>query len=277
MSIDIGILKNKQTVYWGKVVCAVVIGVLLLLPIYMMFVSSLKPSADVYDLRLIPKEISFDGYIFTLQEDFIRYFINSLFISSTVTIVALVFHAMAGYSLARLNFAGKKFVFLWIVSTLMVPFSVIMIPLFILVKQLGWLNTFQGVIIPAIPHAYGIFLFRQFFLTMPKDLEEAATIDGCSPFGIFARIFVPLSKSISITLAVAFFIANWNNYLWPLIVSQKQEMWVLQVAIANFVGRNGARWDAVMAAGVITVVPTIIMFFVLQKYLVEGIKMSGIK
>ena len=112
---------------------------------------------------------------------------------------------------------------------------------------------------------------------MPKDLEEAATIDGCSPFGIFARIFVPLSKSISITLAVAFFIANWNNYLWPLIVSQKQEMWVLQVAIANFVGRNGARWDAVMAAGVITVVPTIIMFFVLQKYLVEGIKMSGIK
>ncbi len=277
MSTDIGILKNKQTVYWGKVVCAVVIGVLLLLPIYMMFVSSLKPSADVYDLRLIPKEISFDGYIFTLQEDFIRYFINSLFISSTVTIVALVFHAMAGYSLARLNFAGKKFVFLWIVSTLMVPFSVIMIPLFILVKQLGWLNTFQGVIIPAIPHAYGIFLFRQFFLTMPKDLEEAATIDGCSPFGIFARIFVPLSKSISITLAVAFFIANWNNYLWPLIVSQKQEMWVLQVAIANFVGRNGARWDAVMAAGVITVVPTIIMFFVLQKYLVEGIKMSGIK
>ena len=277
MSTDIGILKNKQTVYWGKVVCAVVIGVLLLLPIYMMFVSSLKPSADVYDLRLIPKEISFVGYIFTLQEDFIRYFINSLFISSTVTIVALVFHAMAGYSLARLNFAGKKFVFLWIVSTLMVPFSVIMIPLFILVKQLGWLNTFQGVIIPAIPHAYGIFLFRQFFLTMPKDLEEAATIDGCSPFGIFARIFVPLSKSISITLAVAFFIANWNNYLWPLIVSQKQEMWVLQVAIANFVGRNGARWDAVMAAGVITVVPTIIMFFVLQKYLVEGIKMSGIK
>ena len=271
------IIRNNQALYYVKIVSAVILGALLLLPIYLMFVSSVKLSIDVYDLRLIPKTLSFEGYMFALEEDFIRYFLNSLFISSTVTVVALVFHAMSGYSLARLNFVGKKFIFIWIVSTLMIPFSVIMIPLFILVKQLDWLNTFQGVIIPAIPHAYGIFLFRQFFLTIPKDLEEAATIDGCSYFGIFARIFIPLSKSISITLAVAFFIANWNNYLWPLIVSQKQEMWVLQVAIANFIGRNGARWDAVMAAGVITVLPTIVMFFVLQKYLVEGIKMSGLK
>ena len=258
-------------------VCAVILGVLLLMPIYMMFVSSIKPNAYVYDLKLIPEMISFEGYQYALQENLVRYFMNSLFISSTVTVVALLFHAMAGYSLARLEFAGKKIIFLWIISTLMVPFSVIMIPLFILVKQFGWLNTYQGIIIPAIPHAYGIFLFRQFFLTIPKDLEEAATIDGCSYFGIFAKICLPLSKSISITLAVAFFIANWNNYLWPLIVNQKQEMWVLQVAIANFVGRNGARWDAVMAAGVITVLPSMLMFFILQKYLVEGIKMSGIK
>ncbi len=277
MNTKNAIQRNNQILFFVKIVFAVMLGVLLLLPIYSMVISSVKPTAQVYDLKLIPKTISFEGYKYALQDDFIRSFLNSLFISSTVTIVALIFHSMAGYTLARVDFAGKKFVFLWILSTLMVPFSVIMIPLFIMVKEFGWLNTYQGIIIPAIPHAYGIFLFRQFFLTVPKDLAEAATIDGCSNFGIFSKIYLPLSKSISITLAVAFFIANWNNYLWPLIVAQKDNMWVLQVAISNFIGRNGARWDAVMAAGVIAIIPTIIMFFALQKYLVEGIKMSGIK
>ncbi len=277
MNTKNAIQRNNQILFYIKIVFAVMLGVLLLLPIYSMVISSIKPTAQVYDLKLLPKTISFEGYKYALQDDFIRSFLNSLFISSTVTIVALIFHSMAGYTLARVDFVGKKLVFLWILSTLMVPFSVIMIPLFIMVKEFGWLNTYQGIIIPAIPHAYGIFLFRQFFLTVPKDLAEAATIDGCSNFGIFSKIYLPLSKSISITLAVAFFIANWNNYLWPLIVAQKDNMWVLQVAISNFIGRNGARWDAVMAAGVIAIIPTIIMFFALQKYLVEGIKMSGIK
>jgi multiple sugar transport system permease protein len=271
------IVRNKNKIsYYAKIIGAIILGVLLLIPVYMLIISSFKLSADVFDLSLIPKAVTTDGYKIVAQQNFARYFLNSLFISSTVTIVALLFHAMAGYALARLNFVGKGAIFIWILSTLMIPFSVIMIPLFILIKQFDWLNTFRGIIIPAIPHAYGIFLFRQFFITIPKDLEEAATIDGCSYFGIFARIFLPLSKSISITLAVAFFIANWNNYLWPLIVSQKQNMWVLQVAIANFVGRVGTQWNAVMAAGVITIIPTMIIFFILQKYLVEGIKMSGI-
>lgn len=274
---DNGLFKKDRLIYAIKILFGVILAVVLLMPIYMMVISSFKPNTDIFDLRLIPKTISFEGYKITWKQNFYKYFLNSLFISTTVTVVALIFHSMAGYALARLEFAGKKFVFLWIISTLMIPFSVIMIPLFILVKDLNWLNTFRGVIIPAIPHAYGIFLFRQFYMTIPKDLEEAATIDGCSQFKIFTSIFLPLSKPISVTLAVAFFIANWNNYLWPLIVNQKQSMWVLQVAIANFIGRNDTKWDAIMASGVITVLPTIIMFFGLQKYLVEGIKMSGLK
>lgn len=277
MNKYIGSFNNKQSGYFIKILFGLILGCIMLIPIYMMVVSSFKPNTDVFDLRLIPKAISFEGYKLSWEQDLFKYFLNSLFISVTVTVVALFFHSMAGYALARLNFKGKKFVFLWIISTLMIPVSVIMIPLFILVKDLGWLNTFRGVIIPAIPHAYGIFLFRQFYLTIPKELEEAAVIDGCSPFKVYTRIFLPLSKPISITLAVAFFIANWNNYLWPLIVNQKQDFWVLQVAIANFIGRNDTKWDAIMASGVITVIPTIIIFFVLQKYLVEGIKMSGIK
>jgi multiple sugar transport system permease protein len=170
-----------------------------------MLASSLKPKTEVFDMKLIPDTFTTEGYALSIEENFGHYFLNSLYVTLTVTVVALIFHAMSGYALARLNFAGKNGVFMWILSTLMIPFSVIIIPLFILVKDFGWLDSFKGIIIPAIPHAYGIFLYRQFFMTMPKELEDAATIDGCSHFGIFLRIFLPLSKPISITLAIAFY------------------------------------------------------------------------
>mgnify|MGYP000934297961 CR=1 FL=1 len=271
-------LKNKKRfTYILKIILALFMGILILFPIYMMLASSLKPKTEVFDMKLIPDTFTTEGYALSIEENFGHYFLNSLYVTLTVTVVALIFHAMSGYALARLNFAGKNGVFMWILSTLMIPFSVIIIPLFILVKDFGWLDSFKGIIIPAIPHAYGIFLYRQFFMTMPKELEDAATIDGCSHFGIFLRIFLPLSKPISITLAIAFFVANWNNYLWPLIVTQDRDMWVLQLALANFIGRNDTPWNAIMASGVMTVFPVMVIFFVLQKYLVEGIKMSGIK
>jgi multiple sugar transport system permease protein len=260
-----------------KYVGAIVLAFVVIFPLYAMVSSSLKPNAEVFDLKLIPRHLSLSGYQYVLKESFSLYFFNSLLISATVTVVALVFHSMSGFALARLSFVGRKVVFIWILSTLMIPFSVIMIPLFILVKTLRWLNTYWGVIVPAIPHAFGIFLFRQFYLTIPKELDDAATIDGCSIFQTFARVFVPLSKPITMMLAVSFFIANWNNYLWPLIVNQERTLWVLQVAIASFVGRTDTPWNAILGASVMTAVPTIIMFFALQKSLVEGIKMSGIK
>jgi multiple sugar transport system permease protein len=270
-------MKTARTLLAAKIAFACALAVCMLVPVYIMAINSFKPVADVFDGRLIPLKTSVDGYLQVAEHNFHIYFFNSLFVSVTVTVTALLFHSMAGYALARLDFPGRRMVFLWILSTLMIPFSVIMIPLFILVKQMGMLNSYAGMIIPAIPHAYGIFLFRQFFLTIPKDLEEAADIDGCTPFGIYLRVFLPLSKSISVTLAVAFFIANWNSYLWPLVVNQDQRKWVLQVAIADFIGRNDSPWNAIMAAGVIAVLPTIALFFILQKYLVEGVKMSGLK
>ncbi|MEA4897983.1 MAG: carbohydrate ABC transporter permease [Christensenellaceae bacterium] len=270
-------MKTNKVLLTVKIVFALALASCLLVPVYIMVVNSFKPVADVFDGRLIPLRFSTDGYDLVAKHNFHIYFFNSLLVSVSVTVVALLFHSMAGYALARLEFPGRRAVFLWILSTLMIPFSVIMIPLFILVKRMGMLNSYAGMIVPAIPHAYGIFLFRQFFLTIPKELEEAAEIDGCSPFATYLRIFLPLSKSISITLAVAFFIANWNSYIWPLVVNQDQSKWVLQVAIADFIGRNDSPWNAIMAAGVIAVLPTIALFFVLQRYLVEGVKMSGLK
>lgn len=268
---------SKRALFSIKLIFGILLSALMLFPIYLMLVSSLKTNTEVFDLKLLPQTVTLDGFQIAIRENFLVYFGNSVFVSITVTVVALAFHAMAGYALARLHFHGKNAIFLSIISTLMIPFSVIMIPLFVMMKQFNWLNTFAGIIIPAIPHAYGIFLFRQFFLTLPTELEEAAKIDGCSLFGIFSRIMLPLSKPICVTLAVAFFVANWNNYLWPLIVSQKQDMWVLQIALANFIGRSDTPWNAVMASGVITVLPVAIIFFFLQNQLVEGIKMSGLK
>ena len=269
--------KKFRSGYYLKVIFGIFLGFLFLVPIYMLFISSIKPAVNVFDLKFIPREISWDGYNLVLKQHFLRYFLNSAYISSTVTIVALIFHSMSGYALARLDFYGRNFVFLWMISTMMIPFAVILVPLFILVKQFGWLNSYTGLIIPIIPHAYGIFLFRQFYLTIPSELEQAATIDGCSLFGIYLRIFVPLSKPISVTLAVAFFVVNWNNYLWPLVVNHDQSKWVLQVALARFVGRIQTPWNAIMAGGVIAIIPVLIMFFILQRYIITGIKMSGIK
>lgn len=262
------------------VVIAVVVTVILLLPIYIMVLSSFKPLSRVFDLVLLPapSSLTLDNYREVLVSDnFLRYAGNSMFVAVTVTLVALFFHANAGYALARLRFPGRQVIFVWILSTLMVPFAVIMIPLFIIVRTLGITNSLWGIILPAIPHAYGIFLFRQFYLGIPRELEESAMMDGLSHYGVFLRIIAPLSTAIAVTLAVAFFVANWNSYLWPLIVTQKRDLWVIQIAIANFRGERTVAWNLVLAASCITVIPTVAIFLIFQRYLVEGIKMSGIK
>jgi multiple sugar transport system permease protein len=263
-----------------RVAVAVLVTVIILLPIYIMALSSFKPLIRVFDLKLLPNPATLilDNYrqVF-VSEGFLLYIGNSMFVAVTVTVVALFFHATAGYALARLRFPGRQAIFLWMLSTLMVPFAVIMIPLFIIVRTLGLTNSLWGIILPMIPHAYGIFLFRQFYLGIPRELEESAMMDGLSHYGVFFRIVAPLSTAIAVTLAVAFFVANWNNYLWPLIVTHKRSLWVIQIAIANFRGERTVAWNLVLAASCITIIPTILIFFIFQRYLVEGIKMSGIK
>jgi multiple sugar transport system permease protein len=271
------IIQARYASNTAKTIIALFFIALFVFPVYVMLVSSIKPTADVFDLALLPERISLSGYAEVLELRFPRFFFNSTYMAGTVTIVALVLHAMAAYPLARIDFPGKKIVFTWMLSTLMIPFPVIVIPLFLLVKEIGWVNTYAGLIIPVIPHAYGIFLYRQYFATIPQDLEDQARIDGCTNFGIFYRIFAPLSKPITITLAVAFFITNWNRYFWPLVITLEEDLWVLQVAVASFISTQGTSWNAVLASGVVTVLPTMALFFTLQKQLVASIKTSGLK
>jgi len=264
----------------GKYLLLTLLTAGFLFPVYVMVISSFKPNVDIFDLKLIPDwgSLTLDNYVEVFrQERFDRYILNSLFIAVAVTLLALLFHSMAAYALARLSFPGRQLLFGWILSTLMIPFSVTMIPLFIIVKYMGLVNDIWGIIIPSIPNAFGIFLLRQFYLNMPKDLEESAKIDGATHLQIYWKIFIPLSVAILVTLAVGFFLTNWNNYLWPLIVAQNRSLWTVQIAIANFHKERETLWNLVLAASCITVLPTVIIFSFLQKYLVEGIKLTGIK
>lgn len=257
---------------------AVIFGIVMVFPIYYLLLGSVRLPAEVFDTSLITFQLTMDNFKEVLKTSFLRSIYNSLVVSGVVTIVALLFHAMSGYALARLHFPGKNIIFAWMVSTLMIPFSVIMIPLFMITKNFAMTNSFSGLIIPMIFNAYGIFLFRQYYLNFPKELEEAAYMEGCSLAGTFFRIVLPLSMPIVIPLTIGFFLANWNNYLWPLIVNQKESLWVVQVALANIVGGGYfTPWNIVLAAAVLAAVPTFLLFFIAQKYLVDGIKMTGIK
>jgi len=258
---------------------SVLIGIALIFPVYMLFISSFRSEAHIFDIQIWPTEFALANFTEAITSShLLRSILNSVLVSTTVTVVAMLFHAMSGYALARFQFPGEKLIFAWMLSTLMIPFAVIMLPLYLITKNLGMTNSFSGLIIPAIFNAYGIFLFRQFYRDFPKELEEAAYIEGLSLAGTFFRIALPLSMPIIAPLTIGFFLANWNSYIWPLIITQKETMWVIQVQLANLVGGGYVTpWNVVLAAAVIAALPTFLLFFFMQRYLVEGIKMTGIK
>lgn len=259
---------------------AILLGIMFAGPFIWMLSSSLKPANEIFANPpiLISPNFSLDNFeeVFR-QAPFERYMFNSFLVASTVTVVALLLHSMAGYALARLEFPGRRLVFMGIISTLMIPFYTILIPLALLVKQLGWLNTYWALIIPAIPHAFGIFWLRQFFLGIPQDLEDAARIDGASRIGVFFRVALPLARPVMASLAVFFFLANWDSFLWPLVAANRADMRMVQVGIQSFTGEHGNAWEQIMAASVIAVIPTLLLFFGLQRFIVESVKMTGLK
>jgi len=277
------LMSKPLTFYIGTavyyVIC-VVLAVIFAGPFVWMVSSSLKPPNEIFSNPpiLISPNFSLDNYFEVFrQAPFERYMFNSFFVATTVTVVALLLHSMAGYALARLEFPGKRVLFILIISTLMIPFYTILIPLALLVRELGWINTYWALIIPAIPHAFGIFWLRQFFLGLPQELEDAARIDGASRIGVFFYVALPLAKPVLAALAVFFFLANWDSFLWPLVATNRPEMRMVQVGIQSFTGEHGNAWQLIMAASVIAILPTLLLFFGLQRFIVESVKMTGLK
>lgn len=267
----------SKILYYGLLLLLVTIFAF---PFIWMVSSAFKPPSEIflYPPKLIPDTPIVQNFrdVFR-QAPFGRYMFNTFFVAGTVTVVALVLHSMCGYSLARLRYPGRDIIFIGIISTLMIPFYTILIPLTLLVKWLGWLNTYWALIVPAIPHAFGIFWMRQFFLGMPVELEEAARVDGASRARVFFSIALPLARPILAAMAVFFFLANWDSFLWPLVAANRESMRMVQVGISSFVGEHGSAWNLIMAGSVVAVLPTLILFFSLQRFIVRSIKMTGLK
>ena len=265
---------------------ALVFGVLavaaaaILFPLLWMLLTSLKPETDVvkYPPSLWPSTWTLDGYFDIWNRvPFGRFFINTVVFAGGVTACQLLFDSLTAYALSRLRFPGRDVLFVVILIALMLPFQVSFIPLYVLVSNLGWLNTFAGLIIPRASSAFGIFLLRQFFLTLPRELDEAARIDGASEFTIYRRIILPLSVPALITLAVFHLTYNWNDFLWPLLVTTSTEMRTLPAGLALFVGDHVVEYAVVMAGATLALAPLFIAFVVLQRYFVRGVALTGLK
>ena len=262
----------------GIFIVLVAVALLTITPLLWMLAGAFKTRTEVYALDLLPQAPTWDNFDFVLTEvPFPRYIFNSFFVSTVVTVVALWFHSMAAYALARLRFPGRETIFLFIFSTLLVSLPVILVPLFILVRELGMLDSYAGLIVPSIFHAFGIFLLRQFYLGIPRELEEAAIVDGASYWRVYWNVILPLSRPILAALAVFFFLANWNSFLWPLTITTDEDLRVVQVGIASFQQQYGGSQQYIMAASTIVALPTLMLFFIFQRQLVESIKTSGFK
>lgn len=255
-------------------------GAVMVIPFAWMLSTSLKGGGAVLTMppQWIPDPATLDSYrrIFELYPIGQMLF-NSLLVAILVTFGQLVSCSMAAYAFARLKFRGQNAVFLLYLATLMVPFQVTITPLFIMMRIFGWINTYQGLILPGIFSAFGTFLLRQAFMTIPAEYEEAAYMDGASPLTIFLRIILPLSKPALATLSVFAFMGSWNSFMWPLFIVREEALMTLPVGLATLQGRWLTEWNLVMAGSVITVLPMLLLYLVAQKYLVQGYVMSGLK
>ncbi len=277
------ILRHSATKRSGRVLLYVVmygLALLTIAPFAWMVLTSFKPIPEIftYPPTWWPDEFTFANYRNAFgAAPFGRYYFNSLFVSIAVTAGQLVTCSLAAYAFARMEFWGRDVLFYIFLGTMMVPFHVTMIPSFMILNWLGWIDTYAALIVPGLASAFGTFLLRQFFLTIPKELEEAAFIDGCSRFGALWRIIVPLSKPALATLAIFTFMAVFNDFIWALVVIDSDEMYTVQLGLAIFRDRYGTEWGSLMAGSVVATLPILLVFFFAQKYFIRGITLSGLK
>ena len=234
--------------------------------------------ANVYPPRFIPDDFTLSQYenLFSRLSIF-KNFLNSLIVSSLVTLISLFFNSMAGYAFAKYRFAGKEKLFKMLLSSMIIPSQVTMLPLFLMLKELGFLNTYMAILIPGLANIFGIFMIKQYAMSIPDSLIEAARIDGATDFQIYRIVILPLIKPILVTLALFTFMGTWNDFLWPLIALNDDSMYTLPVALANLMGEHTKDPELMMAGSVITILPILILFLFLQKHYIKGIMMGSIK
>ena len=265
----------------------ILVSLLSIFPFVWLISTSLKGASEnifAYPPQLIPKDFTFENYIGVWDKvDFIGYFINSMVVAGGTVLLNLILSAMAGYPLARMEFKGKKITFFAILATIMIPFQAIMLPVYLITLKLNLVDSvnnfagFLGLILPFAVSAFGIFLMRQAFLGIPKEMEEAAIVDGCSVFQIFTKVLLPMVKPSLAVLAIFTFIGSWGEFLWPSIVLTKEAMYTLPVGVNNLQGMFSSNWRFIAAGSILSTVPIIIFFLAMQKYFISGENDGAVK
>ncbi|NUU06896.1 carbohydrate ABC transporter permease [Leifsonia sp. C5G2] len=272
---------GRRAERWLLFAAALVITAIVLLPVVVIVLTAFKPAAEInaYPPTLLPGTWTLDNFAKIFSDlPFGRLFLNSLVFAGGVTVFALVFDSLAAYALARIDFRGNRVVLIVIVASLMIPFQATLIPVYQLVAQLGWVNTFAGLIIPRAADAFGIFFLRQFFISLPRDLDNAARIDGAGEFRIFRSIVLPNAVPALLTLAIFTFVNNWNDLLWPLVFTTSPEMGTITSGLTLLTGPSGIiPYGTMMAGSLIAVLPLAVMFLIMQRRFIESVATTGLK
>jgi multiple sugar transport system permease protein len=273
--------RQQKRIKWGHLALHVLLilgSVVMLLPFIWMLSTSLKSAAEVftYPPTWIPKTFVWSNFRDALTSlPFGRFYFNSFFVAISVTVLTLFTSSLAAFAFARLRFKGRDTLFLVYLATLMIPFPVLLIPNFITVRWLGWYDSYAALIFPPAFSAFATFLLRQFFKGIPTDLDDAARIDGASSLRIWWQIILPNSTSALAALAIFIFLGNWNEFLWPLVVTNSDEMRTIPIGLTMFQGQFGVKWELLMAAAVVAMLPVLIVYILAQKWFIKGITMSG--
>jgi multiple sugar transport system permease protein len=255
-------------------------AVLFLMPVLYMVISSFKDPSKIFivPMQWIPNPFKPENYVQAMKlAPFSRYFFNSTVISLATMLLNVFFSTLAGYGFAKYQFRGRNFMFIAILSTMMIPFQAIMVPLYIIVRNFGWLNTYTGLVIPWAISAFGVFLMRQFILSIPNELLDAARIDGASEIGIFWHVIIPLCKTPMVTLAIFTFLDQWNNLIWPLIIISRTNMRTVSLGLTEFQTLHGTAYQLLMAGATVATIPVLVLFIFLQRYFIRGVVLSGLK
>ncbi|MBC7158377.1 MAG: carbohydrate ABC transporter permease [Rhodobacteraceae bacterium] len=271
----------RRRIGWGQPIRWVLLllgGIAMVMPIAYMLSTSLKWPHEVYNLKLIPDEPTLENYTYVLEDSrFYFWFFNSLVVATLTTLSNVFWDALVGYTLCKFKFPGRYIVFIAILSTLMIPTEMLVIPWYLMSQQLGWLDTMWGIMFPGLMTAFGVFLMKQFFETVPDDFIEAARIDGLNEFQIWWTVAMPLVRPALAALAIFVFLGNWTAFIWPLIVTNSPENYTLPVGLTTFSVEQQVEWELIMTGAAISTLPTLVVFLIFQRFIIRGVVMAGLK
>jgi multiple sugar transport system permease protein len=271
--------KAYRTQQWIAGLVLTLGGLLVAIPFIWMILSAFKPESEVLQLTptLWPETFTTENFLYLFENMNFGVYLKNTFIVVLCSFVGLFFNAMAGYAFAKYKFKGRDKLFYLVLATMMIPGQVTMIPVYLILNQMGLTNTMTGVVLPGLVGAFSIFLFRQFMSTIPDELLEAARLDGASEFRVFMQLILPISKPIMAVQGILTFIAGWNSFLWPLIIANDESLYTLSVGLSLLKGQYGGNFALQMAGSTFMVVPIVIIFIIFQKHIIEGYTISGMK